>query len=247
MRFVSSTYSDVDRSGDPAGAAAWMDEMATWPSVRAYKDRTLDLLRDVVPLPVVDVGCGVGNDARAIGAIGVDPSFTMLTEARRRGGAYARGDVLALPIAARSMGGVRTDRVLQHVPDPSDALDEIARVLLVGGIAVLAEPDQGTLRIDGTDPELTPAIVRFRVGSINNARLGGELADRLTAMGFTDVGHESFPIELRDSALAFGLPTWPSMLVARGEWTRDEADRFLASIGPDFRYRFDVVVTWGRR
>src|SRR4051795_6429559 len=73
---VSSTYSDVDRSGDPAGAAAWMDEMATWPSVRAYKDRTLDVLRGVTP--VVDVGCGVGNDARSIGAIGIDPSLTMV-------------------------------------------------------------------------------------------------------------------------------------------------------------------------
>lgn len=242
---MSSTYGDVDRSGDPAGAAAWMDEMAAWPSVRAYKQRTLDLLRDVAP--VVDVGCGVGNDARAIGAIGVDPSTTMLTEARRRGGAHARGDVLALPIASGALGGVRTDRVLQHVPDPSDALEEIARVLRAGGIAVLAEPDQGTLRIDGTDPDLTPAIVRFRVESINHAALGGELADRLQAMGFFDVGSESFPIELRDSSLAFGLPTWPSTLVARGAWSEEEARRFEASIGPDFRYRFDVVVTWGRR
>jgi SAM-dependent methyltransferase len=222
-----------------------MDEMAAWPSVRAYKDHTLALLRDVAP--TVDVGCGVGNDARALGAIGIDPSLTMVTEARRRGGAYARGDVLALPFASGSLGGLRTDRVLQHVPDPADALAEIARVLRVGGVAVLAEPDQGTLRIDGTNPELTPAIVRFRVGSINNARLGGELADRLAAVGFTEVGHESFPIELRDHTLAFGLPTWPSMLVARGEWTEEDARQFTDSIGPDFLYRFDVVVTWGRR
>src|SRR3954469_13628881 len=138
-----------------------MDEMATWPAVRAYKARTVELLRDVGP--VVDIGCGVGNDARDIGAIGVDPSMTMVAEARRRGGAYVRGDVLALPIASRSLGGVRTDRVLQHVSDPADALAEIERVLRAGGVAVLAEPDQSTLRIDGTDPELTPAIVQFRV------------------------------------------------------------------------------------
>jgi len=219
--------------------------MAAWPSVRAYKDRTVELLRDVTP--VVDIGCGVGNDARAIGAIGLDTSMTMLAEAHRRGGAYARGDVLRLPIASGTLGGVRTDRVLQHVHDPDDALAEISRVLQRGGLAVLAEPDQGTLRIDGTDPALTPAIVRFRVESINHARLGGELADRLRGMDFSEVGRESFPIELRDSALAFGLPTWPSMLVARGVWSEDEARQFTASIGPDFRYRFDVVVTWGRR
>ena len=243
---MSSTYANVDGSGDPVGAAAWMDTMAAWPSVRAYKDRTIALLRDADRL--VDIGCGVGDDARALGAVGLDPSVTMLEVARARGGAFVRGDVLALPFASASLDGLRTDRVLQHVPDPDHALREVARVLRAGGLAVFAEPDQSTLRIDGTDDELTPGIVRFRTESIQNAALGDELAERVARLGFGDVQRESFRIEIDDPSLAFGLPTWPEMLVERGEWADEDAARFSASLdSTSFLYSFDVVVTWARR
>lgn len=243
---MSSTYADVDGSGDPSGAAAWMDTMATWPVVRAYKDHTIDLLRDADP--VLDVGCGVGNDARALGAIGVDPSLTMVTEARRRGGAFVHGDVLALSIASAAVGGVRTDRVLQHVNDVDEALAELARVLRIGGLVVLAEPDQTTLCIDGTDPDLTPAIVAFRRASIHHASLGGQLAGRLQSMGFAEVDRQAFTLEIVDPALAFGLLSWPGLLVERGTWSNDQAERFTSTLDHEsFRYSFDIVVTWGRK
>jgi SAM-dependent methyltransferase len=198
---------------------------------------------------VVDVGCGVGEDARALGAIGLDPSMTMLAEARRRGGTFARGDVHSLPFAKAALGGVRTDRVLQHVADPDRAIDELARVLRPGGRAVLAEPDQSTLIIEGTDAELTPAVVRFRAEvGIRHGFLAGELADRLNALGFRDVERESFRIDIDDPKRALGLPSWPAMLVERGEWTDDQAERFARSIDiASFRYSFDIVVTWGTR
>jgi SAM-dependent methyltransferase len=244
---LTFTYADVDGSEDPIGAARWMDRFAAWPAVRAYKARTAGLLAGVAP--VVDVGCGVGDDARTIGAIGLDPSITMLTEARARGGAFVRGGVHALPFGPGVLGGVRTDRVLQHVEDPDAALAELARVMRPGGVAVLAEPDQATLTIDGCDAELTPAIVRFRATvGIRNGFLAGELDGRLRDLGFHDVERESHTIEIRDPERSLGLPSWPQMLVERGEWSAEEARRFEASIGgPDYRYAFDIVLTWGRR
>lgn|GEM_PF-6904691 len=242
------TYADVDRSGDPAGAAAWMDEMATWPDVRACKARTIGLLAGRAP--VVDLGCGTGDDVRALGraAVGLDASTTMLREARRRGGAFVRADVHALPFPDGSLGGVRTERVLQHVAAPDAVLRELARVVRPGGVAVLAEPDQSTLVIEGADEELTPAIVAFRTASVRNGVLAAELDARLTNLGFRDVGREAFPLTVTDPDLAFGLPSWPAMLVARGEWDEEAAERFRASLSsPSFRYRVDIVVTWGTR
>jgi SAM-dependent methyltransferase len=244
---VSFTYANVDGSEDPVGAAGWMDTFGAWPAVRAYKARTVELLRGFVP--AVDVGCGVGDDARAMRAIGLDPSVTMLAQARQRGGSFVRGNVLSLPFPSGALCGARTDRVLQHVLDPVGALTELVRVLRVGGLAVLAEPDQGTLTIDGCDPELTPAIVRFRATEgIRNGFLAGQLAARLSELGFHDVERESFTIEIRDPAFSLGLPSWPARLVERGDWSPEEAERFSRSIDPaSFRYSFDIVVTWGRK
>jgi SAM-dependent methyltransferase len=245
MRSVTFTYADVDGSDDPQGAAAWMDVFAEWPAVKAYKARVAELLDGRAP--VVDVGCGVGNDTRNIGAIGLDPSITMLAEARQRGGTFVRGAVHSLPFASGALAGVVTDRVLQHVPDPDLALAELVRVLRAGGVAVMAEPDQGTLRIDGTDPELTPAIVRYRATvGIRNGFLAGELAARLTALGFREVASESYTIAIPDPSRSLGVVSWPAKLVERGEWTAQQARRFEASLdSPDFCYSFDVVVAWG--
>ena len=74
MSGMSWTYSDVDGSADPAGAVAWMDVMASWPSVREYKLRTLELIADWHGL-VLDVGCGVGDDGTSTAATAVRVLF----------------------------------------------------------------------------------------------------------------------------------------------------------------------------
>jgi hypothetical protein len=57
-----------------------------------------------------------------------------------------------------------------------------------------------------------------------------------------------FTIGITDPALAFGLPTWPAMLVESGTWTTDQRDRFLSSLdSPAFAYRVDLVLTWATR
>ena len=93
----SDTYGDVDRSSDPVEAAAWMDRVATYPGVAASKARSAELLAGCGR--VLDLGCGVGNDVRALGrgAVGVDPSRTMLREARRRGGMFVLAEGQHLP------------------------------------------------------------------------------------------------------------------------------------------------------
>jgi SAM-dependent methyltransferase len=226
-----------------------MDTFGAWPSVMAYKSRTAELVGSV--RPAIDVGCGVGDDVRALGkgGIGVDPSELMLAEAAPRGGRFVRGSIDALPFASSSAGAVRTDRVLQHVDEPLRAIDEMTRVLRPGGAVVCAEPDQSTLTIAGTDDELTPDIVRFRADrGIRNGTLAGDLASVLGERGYSNIVTESFPIAITDPSLALGMPTWPSRLVELGWWTVAQAERFSASIDPaHFCYQFDIVVTTGTR
>jgi SAM-dependent methyltransferase len=206
------TYGAVDESRDPAGAADWQQRMSTWSAVRAYKERTYELLRDA--RSVLDVGCGPGVDVVALGtsrAIGVDPSATMCAHARTTGATVSRGLADALPFRDGAFGGCRTDRVLQHVPDAGRALTEMVRVTAAGGVLVAAEPDQESLVISvpGVSTELCDRVKALRrdVG-YRNGRLASRLPDVFASEGLTDVAVEAFPLVLTDPGDAFGLPSW---------------------------------------
>lgn len=91
---------------------------------------------------VLDVGTGEGQVARlalekagAAEAVGIDPTWAQITEARRRGGgpAYARGEAAGLPFADATFDAVVACLVFEHVAAIDDALAEVARVLSRGG------------------------------------------------------------------------------------------------------------------
>src|SRR5256885_4589694 len=99
-------------------------------AIAAYKRRIRQLLDGVAP--VLDVGCGPGDDVLALGVdrcFGVDRSELMCCRASQRGAVVVRSDGTALPFSDGSFGGARSDRTLQHLVDPVPALRELLRVL----------------------------------------------------------------------------------------------------------------------
>jgi SAM-dependent methyltransferase len=222
---VSATYADVDGSDDPGDAVRWQDVVDAWPQVRAYKRRVLDLLAGADP--VLDLGCGPGADVVELGgrAVGVDPSSAMCAAAARRGAAVCRGDGHRLPFATGSFGGVRADRVLQHVADPDVVLDEVVRVARPGARVVLAEPDQESLviHVPGVERSITDRlkVLRRDVG-YRNGRVASTLAEGLARRGLTDVTVEPFGLLLTRPDDAFGLPTWPAFWRDEGGFGDDE-------------------------
>ena len=249
---ASATWGDVDRSPDPAEAAAWMDRVASYEAIATAKARTAELLHGCGR--VLDVGCGVGSDVRALGpgAVGVDPSRTMVGEARRRGGNFALAAGQQLPFREAAFGGVRADRVLQHVVDPEAVVGELVRVLGPGGRVVVTDPDQATLVIEGPDAALTAAVVRFRRDSIRNPYLAGTMGEVLRAAGCESVGTDRFTMIVTEVPLALGIATWSGLMVQAGRFDRAAADAFDASLAAagaagTFVYRVDLVLTHGRR
>lgn len=206
---MSDTYSSVDGARSIERALEWQDRIDGWPQVQAYKRRSFELLAGLAP--VLDVGAGTGLDAIALDALGVDASAAMCARASGRGAVVARADAHALPFPSDSFGGVRADRVVQHLADPVAALDELVRVTRPGGRVAVCDPDQESLviAVPGVRPELVAEVKRMRrdVG-YRNGTLAGRLPSLLSARGLGDVTVDAFPLVLTDPDDAFGLPGW---------------------------------------
>jgi SAM-dependent methyltransferase len=98
---------------------------------------------------VLDIGCGEGQVARRVAAlgaevVGVDPTASQVREARvrGRGPTYARGRAEALPCRSGAFDAVVLCLALEHVDAFEVAFDEVARVLEPGGrfLLVLCHP-----------------------------------------------------------------------------------------------------------
>ena len=105
---------------------------------------------------VLEVGCGAGHLLARLPAgrrFGVDLAHVLLQRARGRLGndaALAQGDAIELPFPSDTFERVYCSEVLEHLPDPATALDEIRRVLKAGGVAVLSVPNESLINASKT-------------------------------------------------------------------------------------------------
>ena len=98
---------------------------------------------------VGDLGCGTGQVSAALApfvqrVVAVDGSAAMLQAARKRlhgidNVDLRRGDLEELPIDDSCLDAATLMLVLHHVPEPSKALSEVARVLKPGGHLIVVD------------------------------------------------------------------------------------------------------------
>jgi ubiquinone/menaquinone biosynthesis C-methylase UbiE len=176
------------------GRVGYLDRVAATESGRTYKRVMLEALDAKAGETILDLGCGPGTDldslAELVGptgnVIGVDASDEMVERARERSTADVRkGDIHALPFDDNTIDRARTDRVLQHVSDPTKAVAEAHRVLRPGGVLVMGEPDWDSLAVDYPDIEVARAYTRHIADKVvTNGVIGRQLPRLAIAAGF---------------------------------------------------------------
>jgi SAM-dependent methyltransferase len=176
-------FAAVD-AGDAGDLVAMMDAASAWPAVRTLRAWERERLALRPGERLIDVGCGPGDAALALGAalgpagevVGVDSSEAMVGAARER----------AAPDG--SCDAARAERTLQWVPDPAGVVAELHRVLRPGGRLALIDTDWSTLVVE-TGDDAVAAAVRAHVGVERRrpSHVGRHLWGLAHAAGFVDV------------------------------------------------------------
>ena len=193
-------FSHVD--ADPEGAAliAALDEQASLPAIQRLRATAAEMLRPRLGDRLLDVGSGTGDAVRAlaglVGAhgtvVGVEPSATMLDEARRRSGEssprieFRAGDIARLDFEDASFDGVTCERVFQHLTAPETAIGELVRVTRPGGRIVVTDTDWGMHSIHGADPDITARIIGFWSDNAANGWSGRRLPGLFVGAGLRE-------------------------------------------------------------
>jgi len=212
--------------------------------VKARSYQALELKRGAV---VLDVGCGIGQDARElmrlVGArgrvVGVDYSVEMIAEARRgaKDGSslpkFAVSEAHHLGFSSNTFDASRADRVLQHLADPQAAFEEMVRVTKPGGTVQIVDRDWGMVAVDADDQAITRKILDHICTKIRNGWIGRRVPVLFQDSGLQEVRVEALPITVRDFRVAdtlLDLTLIAGHAADEGIVSRDEERRWLLEL-----------------
>jgi ubiquinone/menaquinone biosynthesis C-methylase UbiE len=212
MSRLETGFRDVDAAGDAESYADYLSHVNGLESVAAGKRERARLLGLCPGSRAIDVGCGLGDDARALSrlvgkhgeVVGVDSSTALLKRARAHCEAddgpvkFIAADAHELPFDAGAFDAARIERTLQHLEDPARVVSELARVTRPGGVVLANEPDWGTLVSTGRPRELVRAMLGVAQAQIRNPWIGRELAGLFVDAGLTDVTVQAEVLLVRD-------------------------------------------------
>lgn len=141
---LSMTESSVE-SGYSTIAETY-DNTERNPVIAAEEPVVQSLLAEVPPRRALDAACGTGRHASFLASrghevVGIDQTEAMLERARVRvpEGSFRQGNLEALDFENGSFDLVVCALALTHVPDPTEAIAELGRVVRPGGRVVISD------------------------------------------------------------------------------------------------------------
>ena len=210
-RYVRSLFATIADRYD------FITVMLSYGQDRRWKRQLIELASPATAARALDLATGTGDIAFALAArgcrvVGLDitPRMIALATAKRAGRSalqpsFLVGDMLALPFPDRSFDVVTSGYGLRNVPDLAAAIDEIARVLRPGGVALSLDfnrPANPVIRAAyltyltvvggalGWALHRNPDTYRYIPASIRRYPGAAAVVRLMEARGFTDVGYD---------------------------------------------------------
>lgn len=210
------------------------------------KRESYDLLAATPGAAILEVGCGLGDDAATLAArvapgglvVAIDGSQAMVDAARRHhrdiaGLSFEVADATQLPYKNASFDGCRIDRVLQHITEAGTAINEMARVLRPGGVLVAFDSDWETLTIDSKDRSLTRTVLNAWCDRFPSGWIGRRMRALFLDASLGDVETHPKTLVCNDLEVAdrvFSFSATADGLVSGGTISRDDADRWWSEL-----------------
>ena len=259
----AGSFSNVDASSDAREFVSYLDDITRM--VGEAKRAGYAALQLQPGMHALDVGCGTGDDVRALAEIvgadgsvtGVDFSQTMIDEAIARGvpqnASFLQAPATALPFGDEAFDAARAERVFQHLEDPETAAHELHRVLKPGSIVMLIDQDWETLAVAGSGKQLTRTICNAFVDHAPNGWAGRNHRGLLTRAGFHDINVMPVPYMLPYPA-AMSLILTPAVeyalkrkAISAHDGARFTADLQMAEERSEFLCAFMLFAAIARR
>jgi SAM-dependent methyltransferase len=247
-----SAFGAVDFSADPDALAEYLERVSAVPTVQAAKQESFALLDASSGQRLLDLGCGQGDDVRALALIvgsdglvvGIDKSEVLIDQARRRTSAeqgwieFACADANAVPFPEASFDGCRADRTIQHISDADVAIAELARVTRPGRPVVISEMFNvlDTPRRQ-SDPIARAVFARLWSEDERRGWIGFLLPPLLERAGLSEIQvhrRRERITSFADAALLLQLPEMCAAAVAARTLGETEARRWLEALEADF-------------
>lgn len=192
--------------GNPLYTDAYLKR--TFDFFKEIKAKTYQPFADIESGIIVDVGCGVGQDAenlakiikRGCRVVGLDHDKDLITQAKLKNNnvdnlQFLQSDAGNLPFRDNEISGIRNERLIQHLVRPESVYQEFYRVLKVDAPAVFIETDwESAVLYNGNESVKEKLLYFLSNQRVNNGKAAGKLIDHLSIIGFKNISIQVFPI-----------------------------------------------------